>query len=235
MREDVKKLLSLQEIDQSILALEAELVKIPKLQEAAKERLANDSAAVATAKADYQANEVEIKNVELDIGTRKNSIDRLKNQQFETKKNEEYTKLGEEVIRYEAQVDDLETRELELMEVADDRRQKVATADAALAITQGSIDQEIAELEAQASERKAELAEVQSSREAKVTDLGDDDLMDVYTRLFNKREGRAIVLVNPAKSCTSCHVQVTPATFALAQSGSEISHCDNCGAILFPS
>ncbi|MEO1832548.1 MAG: hypothetical protein ABGZ08_08450, partial [Akkermansiaceae bacterium] len=86
MRDDVKQLLALQDTDQKIQALEAELVRIPQLQEAAKDRLANDTQGLATAKSNFQANEIEIKNVELDIGTRKNTIDRLKNQQFETKK-----------------------------------------------------------------------------------------------------------------------------------------------------
>ncbi|MFT6863188.1 MAG: putative nucleic acid-binding Zn-ribbon protein [Akkermansiaceae bacterium] len=234
MREDVKQLLALQETDQRIQALETDLIRIPKLQEAAKERLANDIAALATAKSNNQSKEVEIKNVELDIGTRRNSIERLKVQQFETKKNEEYTKLGVEVVRYEAQVDDLETRELELMEEADGLRAKIAEAAASLAKTQGFVDEEIAELETRATERQTELADAMTTREKNVADLNDEDLMDSYLRLFNKREGQAIVKVTNARSCTSCHVQVTPATYALAQSGAAISNCDNCGAILFP-
>ena len=234
MRDDVKQLLGLQETDQRIEILEAELVRIPLLQEAAKERLANDTQALATAKSDYQTNEIAIKNVELDIGTRRNSIDRLKVQQFETKKNEEYTKLGVEVIRYEGQVDELETRELELMEVADGLRANITEAEIALAKTQGFVDEEISELESRATARKSELAESKANREDKVAKINDEDIMDTYARLFNKREGNAIVNVTNQRSCTSCHVQVTPATYALAQSGSAISHCDNCGAILFP-
>ena len=234
MRDDVKKLLSLQETDQLIQALKAELIKIPQLQEAAKDQLASDTSALAQAKSDFQANEVEIKNLELDIGTRKNSVDRLKNQQFETKKNEEYTKLGEEVTRYEQQIDELETRELELMEITDERRQKMAETEAALAKTQGFVDQEISDLQARATQKETELNEAQAIRENKAADINDDELMDTYTRLFSKRNGQAIVQVTSQKSCKSCHVQVTPATYALAQSGVAISHCDNCGAILFP-
>lgn len=234
MRDDVKQLLALQEKDQKIQELNAELVRIPQLQEAAKERLANDTQALATAKSNYQANEIEIKNVELDIGTRKNTIERLKNQQFETKKNEEYTKLGEEITRYEEQVDELETRELELMEIADDLRSKIAEAETALAKTQGFVDEEIAELQTRLEDRQAELAETQATREALAGEVADEDLLDSYHRLFNKREGQAVVLVTNQRSCTSCHVQVTPATYALAQSGEAIAHCDNCSAILFP-
>jgi len=234
MREDVKQLLELQELDQKIESLKADLVRIPKLQEAAKERLANDTQALADAKHNFQTNEVEIKNVELDIGTRRNSIERLKNQQFETKKNEEYTKLGSEVIRYEGQVDELETRELELMELADNLRTRIAEAEGALAKTQSFVDEEIGELEDRATARKAELSEAQADRESQVTAIGDEDLLDSYKRLFHKREGNAVVMVTPVRSCKSCDVQVTPATYALAQSGTAIANCDNCGAILYP-
>jgi predicted nucleic acid-binding Zn-ribbon protein len=234
MREDVKQLLELQKLDQKIESLEADLVRIPKLQEAAKERLANDTQALATAKLNYQTNEVEIKNVELDIGTRRNSIDRLKVQQFETKKNEEYTKLGTEVTRYEGQVDELETRELELMEMADDLRTKITEAENALAKTQSFVDEEIGELEDRAIARRTELSEAQSARESQVAAIDDEDLLDSYKRLFHKREGNAVVLVTTERSCKSCHVQVTPATYALAQSGTAIANCDNCGAILYP-
>ena len=50
MRDDVKQLLALQNTDQKIQALEAELVRIPQLQEAAKDRLANNTQTLATAK-----------------------------------------------------------------------------------------------------------------------------------------------------------------------------------------
>lgn len=234
MRDDVKQLLALQDTDQKIQALESELVRIPQLQEAAKERLAKDTKSLATAKSNFQANEIEIKNVELDIGTRKNTIDRLKNQQFETKKNDEYTKLGQEVIRYEKEVDELETLELELMEKADDLRSKISDAEQNLAQTQGLVDEEIAELQTLLDDRKIELVETKTARETLVTQVDDEDLLDTYHRLYNKRESQAVVRVTSERICTSCHIQVTPATFALAQSGTAIAHCDNCSAILFP-
>ncbi len=234
MRDDVKQLLALQDTDQKIQALESELVRIPQLQEAAKDRLAKDTESLATAKSNFQTNEIEIKNVELDIGTRKNTIERLKNQQFETKKNDEYTKLGQEVIRYEKEVDELETRELELMEKADDLRSEISDAEQNLAQTQGLVDEEIAELQARLDDRKIELAETKTARETLVTQVDDEDLLDTYHRLYNKRESQAVVRVTSERICTSCHIQVTPATFALAQSGTAIAHCDNCSAILFP-
>jgi len=232
MRDDVKQLLSLQETDLKIKSLQAELAKIPQLQESAKTRLTNDEQALAEAKKSYQENEVAIKNIELDIGTRRNTIERLKTQQFETKKNDEYAKLGEEILRYSKEVDDLETRELELMEIADQHRSAIESAKNSLSKTQSFVDEEITELQSRADQKRDTLSQEESLRGEKELVI-DEDLLANYRRLFDKRNGDAVMLVSHERSCSSCHVQVTPATYASAQSGGEVAHCDNCGAILF--
>ena len=100
MPPDITALLSLQERDLRLQELRKELKRIPVEQELAGKRLADDQAAVDDAKSSLQENEVAIKGVELDIGTRKESISRLKTQQFETKKNEEYQALRVKVTHY---------------------------------------------------------------------------------------------------------------------------------------
>ena len=76
----------------------------------AKSRLADDETAVANALAAVREVELKIKNLELDAQTRRNSIERLKQQQFETRKNEEFQALGHEVTRYEKEVRSLEDK-----------------------------------------------------------------------------------------------------------------------------
>ncbi|MGJ8696409.1 MAG: zinc ribbon domain-containing protein [Verrucomicrobiaceae bacterium] len=232
MREDVQQLVKIQDLDQKISTINNELERIPKEQDMARERLANDEAALAAAKSAYQQNEIAIKNVDLDRGTRKTTIEKLKNQQFETKKNDEYLKLGSEVERYEAMVDELETQELELMEKSDECRAAITQAEEALAKTQKIVDEEIAELQARAESRKAELAETKTAREQEATKV-DEDLMADYERLFSKREGNAVAKVSPDRICDSCHVQVISSTFIAAKSGDSIAECDNCGSILY--
>ncbi|MDB4524685.1 hypothetical protein N9208_07215, partial [Akkermansiaceae bacterium] len=111
---------------------------------------------------------------------------------------------------------------------------RITDAEEKLAKTQGLVDEEIAELQARLDDRKAGLTETNTTREDLVTQVDDEDLLDTYNRLYNKRESQAVVRVTSERSCTSCHVQVTPATYALAQSGAAIAYCDNCSAILFP-
>ena len=148
MPPDITGLLSLQERDLRLQDLRKELERIPKQQDLAKQRLAAHEKAVADAKAAVQENEVAIKGVELDIGARKESISRLKTQQFETKKNEEYQALGVKVAHYGEEIDDLETRELELMERGDQLKSLLAEAETAYGRTKGGVDEEVETLQA---------------------------------------------------------------------------------------
>ena len=68
------------------------------------------------AKKAVQENEVAMKNLEIEIETRNDSIAKLKIQQYETKKNEEFRAMGTEIERYGNEVRELEDQELELME-----------------------------------------------------------------------------------------------------------------------
>ena len=70
--------------------------------------------------------EVERKKLELDVGTRTESINRLKTQQYETRKNEEFRAMGNEIERYEKEIRQIEDQELELMEQTDKLKAEVA-------------------------------------------------------------------------------------------------------------
>ena len=117
MLPEITKLLKVQERDQRIRVLQKELKDIPKNEAMAKMQLAGDQNAVETASHHCKETEVKIKGVELEIATRQNSIKRLHDQQFETRKNDEFQALGHEIKRYEGDVRALEDKELDHMEV----------------------------------------------------------------------------------------------------------------------
>ena len=99
MLDIIAKLLQVQERDQRLRNLQRDLKEVPNLQARAKDQLADDQNAVNAATAAMRDVEVKIKNVEIDVQTRQNTIKRLQDQQFETRKNDEFQALGNEVIR----------------------------------------------------------------------------------------------------------------------------------------
>ena len=63
--------------------------------------------------------EIDRKRLELDVGTRTETVSRLKTQQYQTRKNEEFRAIGHEIERYENEIRKIEDDELELMVLAD--------------------------------------------------------------------------------------------------------------------
>jgi predicted nucleic acid-binding Zn-ribbon protein len=231
MSPNIQALLVLQDRDRRLRTLAEELDRVPKDEARAKERLAGDEAAVRKAKEEVQANEVEIKKVELDVGTRKTSIARLKVQQFETRKNDEYTALGNEIIRYEKDVDGLETKELELMERADALRRTLSTAEQSLAKTKGLVDEDLTTLADRRKRVTAEAAEAKADRDRLAVNA-PESLMPLYERLLKNKNGVAVVPVSGGK-CSGCHIKLVASTLVKVNSGTEGVQCESCGRLLY--
>lgn len=231
MQAEIETLLILQDRDRKIRSFRKQLDRIPGEEAAAKERLSSDEQAVGKCKADIQANEVEMKNIELDIDTRKQSISRLKVRQFETKKNEEYRAMGCEIERYGEEVGSLEDRELEFMETGEELKKKLGEARSALAATQALVDEELADLAFRRENLSNELAGLDAEREKIVAGL-DEDTVEVYERLMKNKGDVAVVPLNDGQ-CGGCHVKVISSTVVQAKAGKELTHCENCGRIVF--
>lgn len=224
-------MLVVQNRDQKIDALRKELEKIPRDKARAEEKLSSDKAAVEAAKATVQENEVAIKTVELDISTRKNTIDRLKVQQYETKKNDEYTAIAKEIVNYTNLVDELETKELELMEKADGLKEKLTLAQQALAQTQEVVNEDIALLDVKAGETKKRLEELLTERETLIQPI-DGNLLALYDRLRSTKGSDAVAPLKGSQ-CGGCHMKVTSSTVTNVNAENAVSQCENCGRILY--
>jgi predicted nucleic acid-binding Zn-ribbon protein len=231
MLPSIEALLVLQDRDRRLRTLAEDLAKIPKDEARAKDRLAGNTEALRAAKEALMANEVEIKKVELDTGTRRTTILRLKTQQFETRKNDEFQALGHEITRYEKDIDNLETKELELMERADVLRAAFQQAEAALAHTKRLVDEDLAALAERKRRLEAETVEVRAER-AVLAAAAPESMMPLYERLLKTKNGLAVVPVTAGK-CTGCHMKLVASTLVKVNSGVEGTQCESCGRLVY--
>ncbi len=232
MLASIQDLLVVQDRDRRLLELEKRIAALPAEESRSRGRLASDERAVADAKAALQRNGIDTKNLELDIETRRTTIGRLKQQQFETRKNEEFRALGNEVQRYEAEIDGLETRQLELMEEADSLRATLDEAEAALAKSRKVVDEDLANIAERGRNLEAEAEKTLRLRDEAIAGI-DDDLRSLYDRLMKKKNGLAVAQVHDGQ-CGGCHVRLVPATLIKVNAGAEVTQCENCGRILYP-
>lgn len=230
MLDEIRSLLILQDRDRRLLGLRKELEKLPQEEARAKAKLAGDEAAVKKAHDEFLAVELKVKKIEMDAETRRTTIKRLRTQQFETKKNEEYNALGHEVTRYEKEVDELETRELEAMEEVDVFRKKLRDAEASLAATKKVVEGDLATIKERHARMAEQVKEVSAEREKLVVNVPEDDL-PLYERLMKSKDGMAIASLRDGK-CTGCHMKVIASTAIAVMSGKEVTQCENCGRIL---
>lgn len=231
MLEEVRALLILQDRDRRLLELSRDLEKLPQEEARAKAKLAGDEAAVKAAHDALIATDLKLKKLELDAGTRKTTIARLKTQQFETRKNEEFQALGHEITRYEKELDDLETRELEVMEEMDAARAAQQRAEQALAKTKGIVNEDLAAISERGERLRATVAEVKAERDT-LAAAAPADHIPLYERLMKTKNGLAIAAMHEGK-CGGCHMKLIASTVVAVQSAREIARCEDCGRILY--
>jgi uncharacterized protein len=231
VQSELEQLLILQDRQQKIRHIQAEIRTVPLERAHLESQLAAAAAGVESLKQKGRQVEVDRKNLELDVGTRTESIARLKTQQYQTRKNEEFRAIGHEIERYENEIRKLEDQELELMIQADKLKAEIEAADKSARATKESISRQLTDLETKSNALAAQQKELETERQTLAAQI-DDDVLDQFERLFNSKGDAAVVAVEHGV-CTGCHMKVTTATAAAVKAGKEIVSCENCGRILY--
>ena len=191
------------------------------------------ASAAGLEKAKMRAREVEVhrKKLELDAGTRTESINRLKTQQYETRKNDEFRAMGNEIARYEKEIREIEDQELELMDQVDKLKAEVALEEKKAGAARESIARQVADLSAKEKALQAQLEELSQER-AGLASRMDEDVVYRFERLFASKGDAAVVALDH-EVCTGCHMKITAQTAHRVKSGREIASCEQCGRILY--
>lgn len=230
MLEEIRGLLILQDRDKRLLVLAKDLAKLPQEEARARAKLSGDEEALKQAKDALNAVELRVKKIEMDAETRRTTVKRLRVQQFETKKNDEYNALGHEITRYEKEVDDLETQELQAMEEVDAFRAKFKEAEARLGKTREVVEVDLAAIRERHQRMEEQQKEVRAERD-KLVQAISEDILPLYEKLLKSKEGTAIATLHNGQ-CTGCNMKVIASTAIAVQSEKEITQCENCGRIL---
>ena len=231
MLPEIEQLLIIQDRDQKITKLNSDIERLPLEEQQAKQRLKSVIESVNSAESEIKSNEVEISKIELDIDTRKDSITKLKNQQLETKKNEEFAAMEHSITNYQDEISKLEDSQLELMEKGEELNTSLEEANEIHEKEQKVVDAELAIIKERKIQFSKKIEELKSDRE-KIASNIDNDLLDQYNRIFKSKKGVAVSeLVNDI--CSGCHMKVTPTTAGMVRAEKVVSTCDQCGRILY--
>jgi uncharacterized protein len=231
VRAELEQLLILQDRKQKIRQIENEIKNLPLQRKHLESQLADTAASLEAIKQKARQVEVDRKRLELDVGTRNESINRLKTQQYQTRKNDEFQAMGHEIQRYEDEIRKLEDQELELMDQADKLKVEVTAEEKKAAAAKDSITRQTNDLGEKSKALETRLQELSKERK-ELAEKMDEDLLNRFERLFASKGDSAIVAIEHGV-CTGCHMKLTIATVKGAESGKEIVNCEQCGRILY--
>ena len=231
MYPELEQLLVLQDRQQKIKQIETEIETVPLQRKSLEAQLAASVAGVEVLKQKNRHVEMDRKKLELDVGTRAETIARLKTQQYQTRKNDEFQAIGHEIERYENEIRKIEDEELELMVQADTIKVDLAEEEKKAGAVRESIARQTKDLEAKSTTLQSQLEELSKER-AEIAGKIDEDLLSRFERLFQSK-GDAVVVALEHEVCTGCHMKVTTQTAHRVKAGKEIVSCENCGRILY--
>ena len=230
MLPEIEKLLVLQDRDRTIRTLRQELQVAPLERRESEEKLAATTAQLDAAKQKAKEIEVERKKLENEAQAKRDSIAKFQLQKFQTRKNEEFQALNNEITRYEGDIRTIEDRELEFMDDAEKAKAAVAVADQQAKTVKAQVERQLADIAAKIDAVSAQLKDVETER-ANLATGTDEDLLDTFDHLFANK-GEAIVPLEH-ETCMGCHMKVTTQTVVKVRGQREIVHCEQCGRILY--
>ena len=148
--------------------------------------------------------------------------------------NDLYRKLMETIEGFKEQISDLETEELEEMELQDEHKAALKVVQESNAAAKKEIAADVQDLKKRAENVLKQVKEVEAVRDQKASEA-DPEVLKVAQRLVarsvpGKHFNPALVPVQNG-NCGSCHMKLTNNAINHAKKGSGV--CDTCGAMIY--
>lgn len=231
MRDVIEKLLILQDRDRKIRRVKGELVHIEPQRQTMKAKAAAASSHLDNAKTKVKELESQRKELELEVEAKKQLITKYANQQLQTRKNEEYRALANEIQTCKEAIFKIEDQEISLMEQGEAAQKEVVRSTQAANEARKLAEDQIAQLGVREENLKKELAELETNRE-ELASAVDSGARARYERLV-KNKGENVVVGVQHGVCGGCHMKLPPQLLVSCQAHQELVTCSNCGRILY--
>jgi len=232
VKAELQKLIALQNLDTSIRKLETDQQAIPERRAEIEREFDQRAFEIRALESRRDEAKHTRARLETEVADQRSRAERAERNLMSSKKQEEYTAAIREADAARKQISALETQILEQME-------QLEQAEAAL------------------NERAAEIASLNSDREARLKAF-DEETGTIGDRLATARKEREEVFANLPKqmsgmyarirarirdgvavaearnrSCSACFMSLRPQVMAEIRRGEDVMTCDNCGRILY--
>ncbi len=228
----IESLLILQDRDTRRVELDSQLRNVPIDIGLVEKKIADEKAAIESARTELRELESKKKLLETEIGSAEQTLGKYRTQQLGVKKNDEYQALGQQINTVQGQIADMEGRDLEIMFAIDLAKKKFAEAEGVLKANIAGHEARIRTLKERGENLAKELASAQAEVAAKRPPVPAAWLR-AYDRLAARRLP-AVVPVHEGK-CGGCHLKVSSEVESAVRGKAPEGPvtCDQCGRIVY--
>lgn len=186
-----------------------------------------------TAKMNMDVTQKDLKRAEEDVQAQQIKVEQNQSRLYGGKvtNSKELQDLQQEEDAIKRLLTKLEDVQLECMVVFEQAETDHDSAQVSLETIRAKDAARIADLTNEQSELDGEFQRLQGEREAATAGIPADDL-NIYNKLRESRAGIAVSIVSD-KSCTACGSELPQALAQAARAPDKLSHCENCGRILY--
>ncbi len=227
----LQQLIVLQSLDDEIAEHKKLLADIPLQIDAGCTELEEKKKILSNAKEELDALQKERKDLELAVQGENDHMAKAKTKLPAVKTNREYTAILSEVEAIKVKVSGLEDKELEIMEILEEKQKEVPGIEKKCNEEDARFQEYKAKKDAELDRMKQELGVLVAKRE-NVSGQLDRVIMQRYEKVAGSRDGRAVVMLQ-GSICQGCFQQILPQMVIDVKIGESIQQCSNCLCFLY--
>lgn len=231
MKEQLERLIELQQIDSKILDKKRMIDEIPLRISEAEFPLKESRSAIDKIKQGHDSLEMKKRSKEKELDDIDERNKKLKARTAEIKTNKEYQAHLKEIESVEKERSTVEDEILIIMEEMDTSSKEIESGEAKLRTEKDKIEAFKKRLESEILEAERELLPLKEAR-SKMVGTIDEEIYKQYISLFESYNG---VAVTEAKDeiCQGCNMNIPPQLFVEIKKDEEIIQCPQCRRILY--
>jgi len=227
----LQQLIVLQSLDDEIAEHKKLLADIPLQIDTGCTELEEKKKILSNAKEELDALQKESKDLELAVQGENDHMAKAKTKLPAVKTNREYTAILSEVEAIKVKVSGLEDKELEIMEILEEKQKEVPGIEKRCNEEDARFQEYKAKKDAELDRIKQELGVLVAKRE-NVSGQLDRVIMQRYEKVAGSLDGRAVVMLQ-GSICQGCFQQILPQMVIDVKIGESIQQCSNCIRFLY--
>ena len=232
MKAELAQLIALQNADNNIRTLQAEIESIPQRRAEIEKEFDQRAFEIRAMEEKRDAAFHERARVEKEIFEQKQRAERADRNLMAAKKPDEYTAAIREADAARKQISALETQVLEQMEVFEGAEKELAERAPEVEKLRGEMEVSFKNFDEQAKAQQQLLETARAEHERLLREL-PKTTSALYNRISARiRDGIALAEARNG-ACMACYMALRPQVMADVRRGEEIITCDNCNRILY--